>query len=176
MTDTAAINEHLRALLNGERGLAELLGSGPAWYPVLLRQLELAVGDQEIIYLGASAASGLSTVTLRVGIFTEHIVVASEVIDDGTPGAQVVTRVESRSGLLRFELSGGAESDNASASSWSTGFRIRAHYQSGLTVTVPANVVDTEAKRVSVQAVLDGMRADLTAAPPQVERALEQVE
>jgi hypothetical protein len=30
-------------------------------------------------------------------------------------------------------------------------------------VTVPANVVDTEAKRVSVHGVLDGIRADLKA-------------
>ncbi|WP_431245721.1 hypothetical protein [Leifsonia xyli] len=175
MTDTATINEQLRSLLDGERGLADLLRSEPAWYPVLLRQLELAIGDQRIIYLGAAVAAGLSTVTLRVGVFTEHIVVASEVIDDGTPGAQVITRVESRTGLLRFELSGGTETDNAAESTWSTGFRIRAFYQSGLTVTVPANIVDTEAKRVSVQAVLDGIRSDLTARPP-AERSLEQVE
>jgi hypothetical protein len=166
MTDTAAIQDQLRELLDGERGLTELLGANPEWYPVLIRQLELAVGDARIIYLGAAIASGLSTVTLRIGIFTEHTVVAAEVIDDGTPGAQVVTRVESRSGLLRFELSGGTESDNSSESSWQGGFRVRAFYRSGLVVTVPANVVDTEAKRVSVHAVLDGIRADLQARPP----------
>lgn len=163
MTDTSTIQEKLRSLLDEERGLRELLDRRPAWYAVLLRQLELAVGDRPIIYLGAAAASAPSTVTLRVGIFTEHAVVAAEVIDDGTPGAQVVTRVEGRSGLLRFELSGGTESDNAAPSSWAGGFRIRAYYASGLIVTVPANIVDTEAKRVSVQAVLDGIRDDLEA-------------
>lgn len=147
----------------------EVLGANPEWYPILLRQLELAVGDERIIYLGAAAATGLSTVTLRIGVFTDHVVVASEVIDDGTPGAQVVTRVESRSGLLRFELSGGTEADNENDASWSGGFRIRAFYQSGLVVTVPANVIDTEAKQVSVRAVLDGIRADLRARPPQGE-------
>lgn len=164
MTDTVAIQDGLRALLAAERGLDDMLNPEPAWFPVLLRQLELAVGDQRIIYLGAATASGLSTVTLRVGIFTDHVVVAAEVIDDGTPGAaQVVTRVESRAGLLRFELSGGTEADNASETSWAGGFRIRAFYRSGLTVTVPANIVDTEAKRVSVHAVLDGIRDDLQA-------------
>ncbi|RDV43836.1 hypothetical protein DOE76_15235 [Leifsonia sp. ku-ls] len=163
MTDTSTIQEKLRALLDEERGLRELLERKPAWYPVLLRQLELAVGDQRIIYLGAAAASAPATVTLRVGIFTDHVVVAAEVIDDGTPAAQVVTRVESRSGLLRFELTGGSESDNASPTSWPGGFRIRAYYASGLVVTVPANVVDTDAKRISVQAVLDGIRTDLEA-------------
>ena len=163
MTDTSTIQAKLRSLLDEERGLRELLDRKPAWYAVLLRQLELAVGDQPIIYLGAATASAPATVTLRVGIFTEHTVVAAEVIDDGTPGAQVVTRVEGRSGLLRFELSGGTESDNASPTSWATGFRIRAYYASGLVVTVPANLVDTEAKRVSVRAVLDGIRGDLEA-------------
>lgn len=163
MADMSAIQEKLRALLDEERGLREVLDGKPAWYSLLLRQLELAVGEQPIIYLGAAAASAPSSVTLRVGIFTDHTVVAAEVVDDNTPGAQVVTRVESRSGLLRFELSGGTESDNASPSSWAGGFRIRAFYQSGLVVTVPANVVDTEAKRVSVQAVLDGIRGDLEA-------------
>jgi len=166
MTDTETIRDQLRTLLTAERGLMELLSADPEWYPVLLRQLELAVGDERIIYLGAAAASGLSTVTLRIGVFTDHIVVASEVIDDGTPGAQVVTRVESRSGLLRFELSGGTEADNESDASWAGGFRIRAFYQSGLVVTVPANIIDTEAKRVSVRAVLDGIRSDLRARPP----------
>jgi hypothetical protein len=132
---------------------------------VLLRQLELAIVDQRIIYLGAAAASGLPTVTLRVGVFTDRIAVAAEVIDDGMPGAQVVTRVESRAGLLRFELSGGSETDNSQESSFAKGFRIRAFYQSGLTVTVPANLVDTEAKTVSVRAVLNGIRADLQARP-----------
>lgn len=169
MTDTATIQEQLRTLLHAERGLVELLGANPDWYPVLLRQLELAVGDERIIYLGAAVATGLSTVTLRVGVFTDSIVVASEVIDDGTPGAQVVTRVESRTGLLRFELSGGTEADNESDTSWAGGFRIRAFYQSGLIVTVPANVVDTEAKRVSVHGVLDGIRSDLRARPPQAQ-------
>ncbi|MFP3466551.1 hypothetical protein [Leifsonia sp. SIMBA_070] len=169
MTDTATIHEQLRALLREERGLVELLQSDPGWYPVLLRQLQLAVGDERIIYLGAAAASGLSTVTLRVGVFTENIVVASEVIDDGTPSAQVITRVESRSGLLRFEITGWPEGDDGSDSPWTGGFRIRAFYQSGLMVTVPANVVDTEAKRVSVRAVLDGIRADLRARPPRAE-------
>lgn len=164
MTDTTSIQETLRGLLDEERGLRALIEPGPAWYPALLRQLELAVGDEPIIYLGAAAATGLSTVTLRIGIFTRHIVVAAEVIDDGTQTPQVVTRVEGRSGLLRFELSGGSEADNATESSWSGGFRIRAFYRSGLVVTVPANVVDTEAKRVSVQAVLDGIRTDLEAA------------
>lgn len=166
MTDTETIQEQLRELLSAERGLVELLSADPEWYAVLLRQLELAVGDERIIYLGAAAASGLSTVTLRIGVFTDNVVVASEVIDDGTPGAQVVTRVESRSVLLRFELSGGTEADNESDASWSGGFRIRAFYQSGLVVTVPANIVDTETKRVSVRAVLDGIRADLRARPP----------
>ena len=165
MAQLSAIQDRLRDLLAAERGLERLLDPQPSWYAVLLRQLELAVGDQRIIYLGAAAASGLSTVTLRVGVFTDRIVVAAEVIDDGTPGAQVVTRVESRAGLLRFELSGGSEADNADESSWSGGFRIRAFYQSGLTVTVPANIVDTEAKRVSVRAVLDGIREDLQARP-----------
>ncbi|WP_285115368.1 hypothetical protein [Leifsonia sp. fls2-241-R2A-40a] len=165
MTDTAAIQEQLRALLDEERGLRELLGADPSWYSVLIRQLELAVGDDRIIYLGAAAASALSTVTLRIGIFTDHTVVAAEVIDDGSPDAQVITRVESRADLLRFELSGGTESANSSEDSWQGGFRIRAFYQSGLIVTVPANVVDTEAKRVSVHAVLDGIRADLHATP-----------
>lgn len=170
MTDIETIQEQLRTLLTAERGLVELLSADPDWYPVLLRQLELAVGDERIIYLGAAAAaSGPSTVTLRIGVFTDHIVVASEVIDDGTPGAQVVTRVESRSGLLRFELSGGTEADNESDASWAGGFRIRAYYQSGLVVTVPANIVDTEAKRVSVRAVLDGIRSDLRARPPHEE-------
>ena len=176
MTDTATIQEQLRTLLDAERGLAQLLGTNPDWYPVLLRQLELAVGDQRIIYLGAAAASALSTVTLRVGVFTDHIVVASEVIDDGTPGARVVTRVESRAGLLRFELSGGTEADNASESSWSGGFRMRAFYQSGLCVTVPANVVDTDAKQVSVRAVLDGIRSDLQAHPGDLRAAPDEEE
>jgi len=166
MTDTATIQEKLRALLDGERGLRELLEPGPPWYPNLLHQLELAIGDQEIIYLGAAVASGPSSVTLRVGIFTDRIVVAAEVIDDDTPGAQVVTRVEGRSGLLRFELSGGTEDDNTSETSWAGGFRIRAFYRSGLVVTVPANLVDTEAKRVSVRAVLDGIRGDLQPGRP----------
>ena len=165
MTHPVAIQDQLRTLLDAERGLEDLLRPEPAWYPVLIRQLELAVGDQRIIYLGAAVATGLSTVTLRVGIFTDRVVVATEVIDDGTPGAQVVTRVESRAGLLRFELSGGSEADNASEASWSGGFRIRAYYQSGLTVTVPANIIDTEAKQVSVRAVLDGIRADLQRRP-----------
>jgi hypothetical protein len=165
MAETAAIQDRLRELLTAERGLEALLTPEPPWFSALLRQLELAVGDQRIVYLGAAAASGLSTVTLRVGVFTDRVVVAAEVIDDGTPGAQVVTRVESRAGLLRFELSGGSEADNSHESSWATGFRIRAFYQSGLTVTVPANIVDTEAKQVSVRAVLDGIRADLQARP-----------
>ena len=163
MADMSAIQEKLRALHDEERGRREVIDRKPAWFALLLRQLELAVGDQPIIYLGAATASAPSSVTLRVGIFTDHTVVAAEVVDDNTPGAQVVTRVESRSGLLRFELSGGTESDNASPSSWAGGFRIRAFYQSGLVVTVPANIVDTEAKRVSVQAVLDGIRGDLEA-------------
>jgi hypothetical protein len=165
MTDTATIQAQLRALLDEERGLAELLDGAPGWYPALMRQLELAIGDDRIIYLGASAASALSTVTLRVGVFTDHTVVAAEVIDDGTDAAQVITRVESRADLLRFELSGGTENDNSTETSWPGGFRVRAFYQSGLVVTVPANVVDTEAKRVSVHAVLDGIRADLHASP-----------
>lgn len=165
MTEPASIQEQLRGLLDEERGLKELLVTEPTWYPTLIRQLELAVGDDRIIYLGAAAASGLSTVTLRVGIFTDRTVVAAEVTDDGSPGAQVVTRVEGRADLLRFELSGGTEVDNQSESSWPGGFRVRAFYQSGLVVTVPANVIDTEAKRVSVHAVLDGIRSDLQSRP-----------
>jgi len=109
MADMSAIQEKLRALLDEERGLREVIDRKPAWFALLLRQLELAVGDQPIIYLGAATASAPSSVTLRVGIFTDHTVVAAEVVDDNTAGAQVVTRVESRSGLLRFELSGGTE-------------------------------------------------------------------
>jgi len=165
MTDTATIQAQLRALLDEERGLTELLDAARGLYPTLMRQLERAIGDDRIIYLGAASASALSTVTLRVGVFTEHTVVAAEVIDDGTTAAQVITRVESRADLLRFELSGGTENDNATETSWPGGFRVRAFYQSGLVVTVPANVVDTEAKRVSVHAVLDGIRADLHASP-----------
>lgn len=162
MSDTAAVEERLRELLMAERGLRELLDDDPAWYPVLLRQLSLAVGDQRVIYLGASAASGLGAVTLRIGVFTDGMVITAEILDEGEEAPQVVTRVESRTGLLRFELLGGSEVEEAT-DAWPGGFRIRAFYRSGLTVTVPANIVDTEAKRVSVHAVLDGIRADLAA-------------
>ncbi|MDN4614236.1 hypothetical protein P5G50_07190 [Leifsonia sp. F6_8S_P_1B] len=162
MGDMTLIEQGLRELLTAERGLRELLDDEPEWYPALLRQLQLAVGDERIIYLGASAASGVATVTLRVGVFTDRMVIATEVFDGGDGDPQVVTRVESRASLLRFELHGGSEAEGA-PDAWPGGFRIRAFYRSGLTVSVPANVVDTEAKRVSVHAVLDGIRADLVA-------------
>ncbi|SEI02117.1 MULTISPECIES: hypothetical protein [unclassified Leifsonia] len=160
--EQVSIPDQLRSLLDGERGMKELAATKPVWYPALVRQLELAVGDDEIIYLGAATATSASAVTLRVGIFTASMVVAAEVVDDGSPGAHVTTRVEGRAALEWFELSGG-QGDDGSDSPWPGGFRIRAYYRSGLTVTVPANVVDTEAKRVSVHGVLDGIRADLKA-------------
>jgi hypothetical protein len=164
MAQDTEVAATIRGLLEAERGLLDVLDFDPAWYPTLLSQLTLAVGDDPIVYLGATAPTSGYSLILRVGIFTETMVVAAEVYDgQHDENIGVLTKVQSRTDLLRFELSGGSELDNESESTWAGGFRVRALYQSGLVVTVPANIIDTDTKRASVHAVLDGLRRDLRA-------------
>jgi len=61
-------------------------------------------------------------------------------------------------------LATGASADEPG--DWARTIELPTFAGEGPFVTVPANVVDTEAKRVSVHAVLDGIRADLQARPP----------
>lgn len=163
MTKSVDPANRIRELLAAERGVPDVLANGPRWYPILTNQLALAIGDEHVLYLGAAAGTQTSSSLLRVGLFTATLVVVAEVSDDQPDAPRVTTKVQSRHDLLRFELTGGTEADNESEATWAAGFRIRATYRSGLTVTIPANLIDTDAKKASVHDVLDGLRHDLHA-------------
>lgn len=161
MTNLRRVTDAIEELLRAETGLGELLTSAPPWLDQVLSGIALAVGDQKIVYLGASVDRGAETI-LRVGVFTDRLLVISQAraVPDARP--VVTTQAQSRADLIRLELSCNPPSRNES-DEWPSRFRIRAIYGSGLEVTVPSSVVDTPIKRASVEAVLDGLRDDLSA-------------
>jgi hypothetical protein len=91
------------------------------------------------------------------------MLITAEVSGISTEGhKEIRTIVQARADLVRFEVSGGTSSFDADElDEWPGGFSIRAIYASGLEVIVPSSVVDTNAKRHSVNAVLAGLRSDL---------------
>ena len=155
--------ERIDALLRAETGLDAVWETPPVWLGLLITGLSLAVGEEEVIYLGASLTSADPDAVLRVGIFTPDILVTAEVNGISAEGhKEIKTMVQARADLARFEVSGGSSSfDPDELDEWPGGFSIRAIYASGLEVIVPSSIVDTNAKRHSVNAVLAGLRADL---------------
>ncbi|HEV7184914.1 MAG TPA: hypothetical protein VGN33_10505 [Leifsonia sp.] len=155
--------ERIDSLLRSETGLLATWDTPPEWLGLLITGLSLAVGEEEIIYLGASFIAPTPDSLLRVGIFTPDMLITAEVSGISTEGhKEIRTVVQARADLVRFEVSGGASSFDADElDEWPGGFSIRAIYASGLEVIVPSSVVDTNAKRHSVNAVLAGLRSDL---------------
>ncbi|MEN0083184.1 MAG: hypothetical protein AAGC66_00315 [Leifsonia sp.] len=161
MSDLSAVREQLSSLLRAETGLQLLFEVPPLWLESVLNGLALAVGDEPIIYLGASLGQAADT-TLRIGVYTDQLLVTAEARGLGDARPSISTQVHSRRELVRLDIAGGP-SATGPIEEWPGSFRIRATYSSGLEVTVPSSVVDTPSKRTSVEAVLDGLRADLKA-------------
>lgn len=138
-----------------------LLAAPSVWVDSLLTELAMAVGEEQIVYLGASLGQAVDT-SLRVGVFTDRLLVTAEARGIGDARPVVTTTLHSRRLLERLEITA-VSGTAAPGPEWPSRFRLRAVYASGFEVIVPSSVVDTAAKPASVDRVLMGLRTDLSA-------------
>ncbi|MFJ8896507.1 hypothetical protein ACIRCZ_18125 [Leifsonia sp. NPDC102414] len=152
----------LHRLISGETGLEAMLDARPSWYGRLLTGLTLAIGDDQIVYLGAAMEQSELGFTFRVGAFTPDTIAVGEARGGAVGEASVTTKLQRRADLVRLEIAGGIPAfDPTEFSEWPGKFRLKATYGSGLELTIPSSVVDTDQKRASLDHILDGLRNDL---------------
>lgn len=161
MATLEATRDSLHSLIASETGLEAVLEARPNWYGRLLTGLTLAIGDDLIVYLGASLEQSELGFTFRVGVFTAETIAVGEARGSALGEATVTTKLQRRADLMRIEISGGTSAFDPSLAEWPGRFRMRAVYGSGLELTIPASVVDTDQKRASLDHILDGLRNDL---------------
>lgn len=152
----------LHHLISRETGLETMMEARPSWYGRLLTGLTLAIGDDQIVYLGAALEQSELGFVFRVGAFTPDMIAVGEARGGAVGEASVVTKLQRRTDLVRLEISGGIPAfDPAAFDEWPGRFRMKATYGSGLELTIPSSVVDTPQKRASLDHILDGLRNDL---------------
>ncbi|WP_391857166.1 hypothetical protein, partial [Vibrio cidicii] len=95
MSDFADARERIADLLRAETGLEVLFAAPSVWVDSLLTELAMAVGEEQIVYLGASLGQADDT-SLRVGVFTDRLLVTAEARGIGDARPVVTTILHSR--------------------------------------------------------------------------------
>ncbi|WP_348786486.1 hypothetical protein [Leifsonia sp. NPDC080035] len=136
---------------------------GSTMLGAIVTGVALAVGEDDVKYLGAALRRSEQVLSVHVGVFTAGTIVTVEAMLSTQSGqSDVITRVHRRTDLERLEVAGGTPSFQADdLAEWPGRFTVRAVYRDGLELVIPMSEADTPQKRNSVWTILNGLREDL---------------